>query len=71
MVRFLDTTPNYDDTRKTVIGTIFADTKEDIDEHLAEKLKIKAGYTVDWGTRVITADSEIGWLKSNGQWVWS
>lgn len=71
MVRFLDNPPNYDDTRKTVLGTIFADSKEDIDDQLEQKLKIRDGYKVDWGSRVVTANNEIGWLQSDGTWVWN
>lgn len=57
---------------KKVVAKLFADDKEDVTTDIIEgALEGKPdGYALDMESFVITADGEIGQLKSDGTWKW-
>lgn len=65
MIKVLDYNPNL--TPKTVC-MLFADTKEEVTGTLTI-VGLPQGVTPDTGSSIITSKGDIGFLKSNGSWV--
>lgn len=48
---------------------LFADQKTDVSNDMTVE-GLPDGFTIPWGSKVITADGEVGYLKSSGTWNW-
>ena len=51
----------------TALVQLFADEKTDV---TSENVQALVGRTCAMGSSCITADGEVGFLKSNGSWNW-
>ena len=72
MVKVTDTSKTVKNT-KTMKATVslFADSKTDLDGITeSDIVEFPRGYEIDWGSSVMTADGEVGFLKSDGTWNW-
>lgn len=72
MVKVTDTskTIKNEKTRKATVS-LFADSKSDVETATeADILEFPEDYTIDWGSSAMTADGEVGFLKSDGTWNW-
>jgi len=72
MVKVTDTSKTVKNikTMKAVVS-LFADSKSDVENATeADILEFPKDYTIDWGSSAMTADGEVGFLKSNGTWNW-
>lgn len=54
---------------KKIIGQLFADSKDEITPTM-QIVGLPDGYTMDFGSSVLTADGEVAFLKSDGTWNW-
>ena len=72
MVKVLDTskTIKNEKTRKAVVS-LFADAKSDVESATeTDIIEFPKDYRIDWGSSAMTADGEVGFLKSDGTWNW-
>lgn len=60
---------NYDHANKKVTGKLFSDTKAEIQDGM-KIVGLPEGYSMDFGSSVMTADAELAFLKSDGTWNW-
>lgn len=58
-----------DSMSRTWLGQLYADSKNDISDGMTIE-GLPEDYEIEWGSEVITADGDIGQLKSNGEWKW-
>ena len=58
-----------DPSTMTATGPLFADAKEDIQPGMTIQGMID-GYELGFGSSVITAGGDVGFLKSDGTWNW-
>lgn len=65
----LKTAEAYDHKNKKVTGKLFSDTKAEIQDGM-EVIGLPKGYTMDFGSSVMTADAELAFMKSDGTWNW-
>ena len=49
-----------------IYGTIFADTKAEVTDHLV----FDDGYSMDFGSAAVTTDGNVALLGSDGVWNW-
>ena len=61
---------SYDHVNKKVTGKLFADAKSEIGPSMVV-VGLPEGYTMDFGSSVMTADAEIAYMKSDGTWNWN
>lgn len=60
---------NMDAPNKKAMVSLFADTKNEVTAD-ASIVGLPDGYAVDFGSSCITADGDIGFMKSNNTWNW-
>ena len=60
---------SLDYAKQTATVSLFADQKSDITDSMVVE-GIPEGFTIAFGSSCMTADGELGFMKSNGQWNW-
>ena len=65
----LKSADSYDHIKKKVTAKLFCDTKSEITSGMTI-VGMPEGYTLDFGSTVLTADAELAFLKSDGTWNW-
>lgn len=60
---------NTDTDQNSFKVKLFADTKEEVVAG-AEIVGFPEGATIEMGSTVVTADADIAFMKSDGQWNW-
>ena len=70
MVRFTDL--DIDPIKKEYKGTIFADSRSEVTtvDALESMLNIPAGSQIGWGSKIITANADVGFIKSDRTINW-
>ena len=54
---------------KTALVSLFADTKEEVIDDL-EVNDIPAGYSIEFGSSVLTSNGDLAFRKSDNTWNW-
>ena len=49
-----------------IVAVLFSDTKAEV----VSGLKVAGNFECDFGSRVVTADGDVGQLDSDGTWHW-
>jgi len=57
-----------DESNNTMQVSLFADTKSEIQPNM--NIEQIEGYTLAFGSSVMTASGELAFLKSDGTWNW-
>lgn len=57
-------------TTKEAEVSLFADAKADVTPNMKVQ-GLPNGYSIAFGSSVLTASAELGFMKSNGEWNWS
>lgn len=72
MVKVTDTSKTVKNAKtKKATVSLFADSKSDAETATeTDIIEFPKGYTIDWGSSVMAADGEVGFLKSDGTWNW-
>ena len=65
-VQSLENTDANDNSYKV---KLFADTKQEVTSG-AEIIGLPQGATIEMGSTVVTADADVAFMKSNGEWNW-
>ena len=65
-VQSLENTDANDNSYKV---KLFADTKDEVTSG-AEIIGLPQGATIEMGSTVVTADADVAFMKSNGEWNW-
>ena len=60
---------NTDGDENSFLISAFADTKEEV-ENGGNFIGLPEGATIELGSSVMTADGEMAFMKSNGNWNW-
>lgn len=68
MVKLTELRSTNTATKKCEVA-LFADTKSDV-EGTTFVPGMLSGCTMDFGSTAVTADGDIGFLKSDGTWNW-
>lgn len=58
---------DYDD--KEVLCELFADTRAEVTSDM-EVVGLAKGFAFAHGSSVMTADGQVAFMKSNGEWNW-
>ena len=71
MVKITDL--DIDPLKKEYKCTVFADSKSDITtlEQLEHDLRLPTGAHVAWGSKIITANADLAFIKSDGTINWA
>lgn len=60
---------NTDSNENSYKVTLFADTKDEVTES-AEIVGLPEDATIEMGSCVVTADADVAFMKSTGEWNW-
>lgn len=60
---------NTDANENSYKVKLFADTKDEVTSG-AEIIGLPQGATIEMGSTVVTADADVAFMKSNGEWNW-
>lgn len=60
---------NTDANENSYKVKLFADTKQEVTSG-AEIIGLPQGATIEMGSTVVTADADVAFMKSNGEWNW-
>ena len=62
---------NTDADNRTVLVSIFADTKDEVATTPTDDIVgFPKGMGIEFGSSVVTADADIAFMKSDGNWNW-
>jgi hypothetical protein len=59
-----------DTTKKEATVSLFADTKTDVTSSTDSIVGFPKGYTISQGSDVMTAEADMAFMKSTGEWNW-
>ena len=59
---------DYVNSKATV--SLFADTKSDVSDSM-DVMGLPDGFTIDFGSSVLTSAGELAFMKSDGTWNWT
>ena len=65
----VQTMENTDANENSYKVKLFADTKDEVTSS-AEIIGLPQGATIEMGSTVVTADADVAFMKSNGEWNW-